>query len=168
MKNIKSWLLQIVLPLGLCLATCFVCSKLYLLVGDALFSGLNCPEGKVSFENAHYVARAKFPASVSNIDSFRPGGALKYCHEYLRFEIDATDLNSFVASTRIKLPLIPKPNVSGSFLPHENKDWMLDSTHTYLSGGGPHSLDYTQNILVDTTNPKRYVVFMHVEHEYLE
>jgi hypothetical protein len=151
----------------LCFFVAYVGCRMSTLAMNSMFSGLDCPEGRADPSRLAHLTRSKIPSSASNIDSYQIGGAMKYCRILVRFDIAPSDLNGFLASTRINLPLT-RQSASGNALTFNSKDlWTPKPGATYLYGHAPAALDYNQTIFVDTNNPQRYTIFMIADHEYL-
>ncbi len=165
MKKRTVGLVQILVFLVLGGVAVFVCYAIPMVGFGSMLSGLSCPDGKASAADLAHLVRGTFPPSLSNIDTLQVGGAAKYCEVYLRFEMAPTDLNTFVLSTRINLPLVPKTHLHLFDSLHGKNPWKPDPATTYLYGRGPQSLDYTQTVFVDTTYPQRYIIYMIVEYE---
>jgi hypothetical protein len=133
--------------------------------GRWVYSALDCPSGKPDPQNLDALTRSKLPTSIGKLDSYQIGGPYKYCHIHVYFEIDPSELNAFLNSTRINQALASKGNLHLLYWFPDVVPWKPFKPIMYQFGRGPVSLDYTQTIVVDAGDPNLYVVMMIIEYE---
>jgi hypothetical protein len=159
-------LLPSIITIAALALTPVACYKLYeIFAFEVLMSGLKCSEGNATLKEIEYGAHVTFPRSASDIKGVHGGGHRKYCDIYARFTVDAVDFNSFVAATRVKLPLSSMTTSQAFSIIQRVFREAGDPNGNYLWGSGPQSLDYTQNILVNTADPLRYTVYVIASYE---
>jgi hypothetical protein len=130
------------------------CGYISLLGFAEAFSGCS-PSNVKELENA---GQFQLPPSARNLSSGCFG--MQGWDGHAEFEMSSSDLSSFVASTKIKLPLVPNeiPKDSSLMTPASHaKSYLHGRYDSYV----PKSdTTYYQEILVDTTDPAKYLVFV--------
>lgn len=133
-----------------------------------IFSLINSPEACIDFENGGYF---KIPALATNLEK-QAQHSSRSCTVYLKFELSPTDLDNFVETTLIKMPLSPAiPDMIGG-VDHwqEQTGWKLDKAKSYLAGQAIGEKDKfldEQAIFVDTTNSTQYIVYLVTKRNWL-
>src|SRR5690348_11732222 len=98
-------LLLVLLTLTLCGAIAFIC---YQLVTNAFLHIMDCSEGRIASHDLGDFSYSTMPSSATDINIYQT----KHCTTLLRFDLDPVDLDNFVASTRIKMPLTIRKNLT--------------------------------------------------------
>ena len=150
---------QIVIGLA-CVLACLVITAIVLIHvfdnGISAFGENSCPE--TSPKEVEDFAHFKLPPSARNLISDCSG--MQGIVANAKFEMSPTDLNAFIAST-----LIDKPLSTNSGMPDTGELFGFDekAVKSYLYGKYDHPAPnggVYEDILVDTTNPTTYVVYV--------
>lgn len=111
-----------------------------------------CDESKP--EQIEDLAQFKLPPSYRNLKSFCVG--MQGYGADASFEMNPSELNAFITTTKVSLPLFNEtsPDIKISNDGLNKKASQMDS---YLYGKY-ETFEFTQEILIDTSDSKRYVV----------
>ncbi len=130
---------------------------------DVLANGPLCTETSLTTTQAiNNSAHIELPSSARSAQGLFTGK--NHCLTYVRFEMDAIDYGPFMATTRIKVPLSAIAKPADFLTPPAKLGWKIESVTTNLAGVSIESLDYNQRIVVDTSNPDRYAVYLLTIH----
>jgi hypothetical protein len=108
------------------------------------------------------------PSSARDIQRHCVGATRSYTH-WVRFQMDPTDLEPFLKSTFIEMPL------SSSTLPQglgslgrllDKAGWAVNTNIPYLAGGGEKLLD-KQIIFIDASSQDQYIVYLVTKKNWL-
>ena len=124
----------------------------YAIHGISFLSG--CEESNP--EQIEYLAQFELPPSAKNIKSSCFG--LQAYSADVSFEMNPADLDIFVASTSIEPPLFTDKSPDIKFL-NNGLNKKASQMDNYLYGKY-ESFDFTQEILIDTSKPEHYVVYI--------
>jgi hypothetical protein len=97
------------------------------------------------------------PVSARNLNA--TSKAWQDCLVYLDFEMDASELEDFLATTYISEPLTMTGTLSG-FDEFAYERWELDRSKQYLYGAGGDGSSEGQYIAIDTDDPENYKVYL--------
>lgn len=158
-KGLPTW---VKLMIGLSLAG----FALLVLGGLALISFMSNNSDPVFLENPQpsttaeieSLARIDIPASASNIHAQAGGFQDRYIH--VRFDLPPADLNSFLGATRYTPAVSQSTDIpfQQSLEPNQNW-WQPAMAKSFLAGAG--FVDgISQSVLIDTTNPELYIVYV--------
>jgi hypothetical protein len=108
-------------------------------------------------ERIEQTASLKLPTSAKHL--FVHTIAFQDCTVYIRFEMSADDLTTFLSSTYVS-ELKPKLGSSISFT-EMDIDWLFDAETEYLYGEGHNETDMEYHtIIIDTRDPETYIVYV--------
>ncbi|MBX3063149.1 MAG: hypothetical protein KF726_09240 [Anaerolineae bacterium] len=112
----------------------------------------NCATETPSFTET--VARFKYPATA-NILEKRCWG-MQGWYAYTKFEMAPSDLQSFLDRSLVRPPL------SGTGVPYDTVLLEVSKTLKSYLYGKHEEVEFQQDILIDTSNPEKYVVYLNV------
>jgi hypothetical protein len=103
------------------------------------------------------LGRYKFPPSLRNLETDCRG--LQGWYSTAKFEMAPGDMNGFIATTMIKSPL------SSTVAPSDFSTFLRDlmgerKPATYLYRKADNRRDFSQEILIVTHNPTKYIVYV--------
>lgn len=107
-------------------------------------------------EQIEYLAQFELPPSAHNLKSSCFG--LQAYGADASFEMSPADLDMFIASTSIE-PSLFTGKTSGADVLNGRLNEKASQMESYLYGKYV-SVDFTQEILIDTSNPERYTVYI--------
>jgi hypothetical protein len=114
----------------------------------------------------------RLPADATDIE-FQTRHATRSCTVRLKFKLPIEQLDAFVSTTFITLPLsssLPPQAIGGLDYLQESTGWTLNSVTTFLAGEamGPNELFLDeQTIFVDTSDPDLVTVYLTTKRNWL-
>lgn len=116
--------------------------------------------------NAHF----QFPASASGVSRIAEASS-SWCAMGVRFDMEPDELNQFLDTSRVKS--LSKTAPADQFVQDRNYiakpiGLNLAAMKSYLFGYVDKDYFHQQHIIVDTSDPKSYVVFVITEDGYLD
>jgi hypothetical protein len=128
-------------------------------IGGVACIGVSQEISSTSLQEIENFAHLKFTPSTTNVTMYAPARCYSR-HFYIHFDIDPTELDIFVASTRIGLLDSQADQPTAFSTVPESLGWKLDFANLSLTGTSPNALDYQQSIAVDTSNSEQYSVYI--------
>lgn len=107
-------------------------------------------------EQIEYLAQFELPPSAKNLESYCVG--LQAYSADASFEMNPSELDTFITSTHIESHLFTEKSSKNEFL-NSRLDKKASQMDSYLYGKYV-SADFTQEILIDTSNSERYTVYI--------
>ena len=108
-------------------------------------------------------AHIKLVDSVTNATLYSQDACKSIRYFFVRLQIAPSDLQPFLNDTRVDTSGIQSSEFETFILVPSSLGWHLNSIKYWLEDKHPNSLDYEQNIGIDTSDPDQYTVYVVVK-----
>jgi hypothetical protein len=159
-RRIPRWLWWLLGACGLGIVTCTLLGAVVLWRLSQFGLGTSMVD-ELPREKVELAAGVKLPPSARNLHSHYTAFQDYFIH--VRFDMDPADMPVFLSSTHVDLPL--SSTIPLSFDEELNVSWWRPlEAKQFQAGQGsvslPHGYPESQSILIDTTDPNRYIVYI--------
>ncbi len=133
-------------------------------IQEGLFADSGCPKGKADPAVLAALLHVSFPSAAFGIDSYQVGNTPTRCEIYVRFEISARYIGTFLGSTRIETPLSPLAQLSEFHSVYHQNRWLPNPGVVYQCGQSKSASDYAQSVCIDTSYDADNIVYLTVDY----